>query len=84
MKGGKIMLNFFKKVHQARQDNKTFNKAMEYKKSGKSQEALDICLDLLKRKPYNVDIRRATLLLQERLGLEIDLPKANIKPSADV
>jgi len=78
------MFKFFKKARQAWQDNKTFNKAMEYSEASNPQKALEMCLDLLERRPYDVDIRRATLLLQERLGLEIDLPGINIKSSCEV
>jgi len=78
------MFKFFQKYREARQDNKSFGKAMEHSKLGNPQQALDICLDLLKRSPCNINIRRATLLLQDELGLEIDLPKLNIKSSCEV
>lgn len=62
--------DFFKKLDA----DKTFETAVNYRRSGNLQEALTLCEKLVNDYPHHVYYRRELAILQRSLGVNICLP----------
>lgn len=69
------MINFFKNIRSRIDSHRTLQVIYELSRNEKDkQKALEICQNLVKQYPCDVQIRHTLASLQEEMGLPIKLP----------
>lgn len=69
------MLRLFQAFKNKATSGRVFKQIIELNKMGDKEKALELCTDLVKQYPYDVQFRHRLALLQAELGKEIDIPK---------